>query len=65
MYLAANLNKPIPYFFPERLVPRIGPEKMTILEQELLLLTRQLEDSDLIRLIVIARAFVNLGERNS
>lgn len=65
VYLAANLNKPISYFFPESLVPRISPERISILEQELLLLAKQLDNDDLKRLIAIARAFVNLDERNA
>ena len=65
VYLAAYLNKPISYFFPERLVPRISPERISIPEQELLLLAQQLDSSDLKRLTAIARALVNLDERNA
>ena len=65
VYLATNLNKPVSYFFPERLVPRVSPERISIPEQELLLLAKQLNSNDLKRLIAIARALVNLDERNA
>jgi transcriptional regulator with XRE-family HTH domain len=60
VYLALNLNKPVSYFFPERLVPRVACEGLSVQEQELLLLVRQLDDDDLARLIAIARSFFDL-----
>ena len=56
VYLSYALNKPITYFFPKEMIRQIDVEKLTALEQELLLQVRRLDIDDLRRLIAQARA---------
>ncbi|MCJ7584297.1 MAG: helix-turn-helix domain-containing protein [Anaerolineales bacterium] len=56
VYLSYALNKPITYFFPKEIVRQIDSEKLTVLEQELLVQVRRLDTDDLRRLIAQARA---------
>lgn len=65
--LSYALNKPIIYFFPQILIREKGDEKsLPPLEQELLIQVRRLDDNDLRRLIVQARALAELAdERDS
>lgn len=65
LYLSYSLNKPIIYFFPQWLKLEKSEEgDLTPLEKELLLHVRKLEDDDKRRLIVQARALVDLSNSN-
>ena len=60
LYLAYALDKPVHFFFPESLVPMAPEETLGAFKQELLLVTRELDDDDLRRLVAVARAFASL-----
>ena len=63
LYLSYALNKPITYFFPKRLVwQKEDAQSLALLEQELLMQVRHLDDDDLRRIIAQARALVELAE---
>jgi transcriptional regulator with XRE-family HTH domain len=61
LHLAVALDKPIREFFPDRLMPRFEGE-LTVLEAELLKYAHQLELYDLQKLVVQAKALVELAE---
>jgi transcriptional regulator with XRE-family HTH domain len=64
LYFSYALNKPIIYFFPQKLIWQKEEEQsLTPLEQELLMHVRHLDDSDIRRLIAQARALVELAEK--
>jgi len=64
LYLSYALNKPIIYFFPQKLIWQKEEEQsLTPLEQELLMQVRHLDDQDIRRLIAQARALVEIDEK--
>ena len=62
LYLSAALDKPIIFFFPERFAEELGKTELSALEHELIILVRQLDPSDLRKLIAQARALVEFRE---
>jgi len=62
LYLSLALNKPISYFFPKQYQIQIDDEKFTSLQEELILLTNQMSDDDMKRLIAQSQALVNLNK---
>lgn len=66
IYLSFSLNKPISYFFPIKylnLVVEGENSQLTILEQELLIQARRLNNEDLRKLIAQAKALADLSEQ--
>lgn len=59
-YLAAALNKPLTFFFPDWITKKLQPESNNPYESELILQARRLGDEDLKRLIVQARALAEM-----
>lgn len=56
LYLSYALDKPIIYFFPEEFSYELRENRLSVLEKELLMHVRRLENDDLRKLIVQARA---------
>jgi transcriptional regulator with XRE-family HTH domain len=62
--LSYILNKPISFFFPTYLYNiKLDDDKLSILEQELLMQVRRLNNDDLRRLLAQARALADLGNK--
>jgi len=63
VYLSSALDKPINYFFPNRLINKFDSnDKEDELLNELLLLGRKLEDRDLHRITAQIRAIIKIDE---
>lgn len=62
LYFSFALDKPIGYFFPPEIREGMGEDKLSVFEQELILYTRQLSDTDVRKLIAQARALVEFEE---
>ncbi len=60
VYLSVALNKPILYFFSFDFIPHIDQSNLTIQEQELIELTKNLSRDDMKRIIAQVRALTNL-----
>ena len=60
VYLSVALNKPILYFFSFDFIPQIDQSNLTIQEQELIELTKNLSRDDMKRIIAQVRALTNL-----
>lgn len=60
VYLAFNLNKPISYFFPKPYSPDSNLKELTEIEKEILIYTKQLENSDQIRILAQIKALSDL-----
>ena len=60
VYLSVALNKPILYFFSFDFIPNIDQSNLTIQEQELIKLTKNLSRDDMKRIIAQVRAITNL-----
>jgi transcriptional regulator with XRE-family HTH domain len=60
VYFCYALNKPIIYFFPEFVQSDLNQRDLAPLLQELLLISKKLGDDDLKRLVVQAKALVEL-----
>ena len=56
LYLSYALDKPIMYFFPKEFRIELDESELTTLEKELLIQVRQLDQKDLKKLIVQAKA---------
>lgn len=61
IYLGAALNKPIQYFFSMKFLNPIEDTSLSILEQELLLSARRLNENDLKKIIAQINAINNMG----
>lgn len=59
VYLSGALEKPIGYFYPWFCKYKEDMDKLTDLEQELLLYTRKLSDDDLRRVVVQVKALAD------
>lgn len=64
LMIALVLKKPLAYFIPSPYGEYFGLEKLSVLEQELLLQAKRLEEDDLKRVIAQVRALVLLYEGN-
>ena len=62
LLLAYNLKKPISYFFPAPFKPDIDINELSEKEKELLFLSRQLLDEDLLRIIAQIKGLVNFAK---
>ncbi len=60
VYLSNALNKPIPYFFSMGMLHPIDENSLSILEQELVQNARQLNETDLKKIIAQIKAINNL-----
>jgi len=58
LYISYALNKPLLYFFPKEFSYDLEEDDLSTLEKELIIHARQLERSDLRKLIAQARAIV-------
>jgi transcriptional regulator with XRE-family HTH domain len=61
VYLAYALNKPVHYFFPDQLTPKLD-EDLSAMEAELLTQARRLPPEDLHKLIVQAKALADIDQ---
>jgi len=60
VYLSNALNKPIPYFFSMDFLHPVNENSLSILEQELLINSRNLSENDLKKIIAQVKAISNL-----
>ena len=58
-YLAAVLDKPLTYFFPEYLLQYLNPSYMTVEELEILRLVKRLSGDDRRKLVAQIRAIID------
>ena len=60
VYLSNALNKPIVYFFSMEFINPVNNNDLSVLEQELLKVSRNLDQKDLIKIIAQMKAIVEL-----
>jgi transcriptional regulator with XRE-family HTH domain len=59
LYLCYALDKPILYFFPEEVTLEVNKDQLSILEKELLIQARRLDQKDLRKLVAQAKALAD------
>lgn len=59
LYLSYALDKPILYFFPKQFTDELAEDELSMLEKELLIQARRLDQSDLRKLIAQAKALAD------
>ncbi len=63
LYLSYALDKPIGYFFPEEFIDKFDDDELSVLEKDLLIQARRLDNDDLEKLIAQARALAEFEKK--
>ena len=63
LYLSYALDKPIGYFFPAEFVDKFDDDELSVLEKDLLIQARRLDNDDLEKMIAQARALAEFEKK--